>query len=243
MMTTTVSIGASDAARSRMLPPGSRTASASGAKRPSTPAAPSAAVVRKKSRRSSIGPSSRGAGSRNPAFTRKAGDLSLAYDDVDVPFPRHDLDGRAESPAVHAQVDAGLADTQVPDVEAFEPRGKHGAAQRQGALPRLDPESQSRLEQEQHAPCRPGLRPARHGIRYGLSLSSAREAAEQLGEATVLDRSAGVEQRAQHLRCVTGGAVASEPGRDERIVVRPHRAVVVAHGIEGGGPLGGGPVG
>src|SRR4029453_3803564 len=194
MMTTTVSIGASDAGRSRMLPPGSRTASASGAKRPSTPAAPRAAVVRKKSRRSSIGPSSRGAGSRNPAFTRKAGDLSLAYDDVDVPFPPHDLDGPPEPPPVHAQVAAGAPDapgapargaagppdTQVPGVEAFEPRGKHGAAQRQAALPRLDPESQSRLEQEQHAPCRPGLRPARHGIRYGLSLSSAREAAEQL---------------------------------------------------------------
>jgi hypothetical protein len=54
IMTTTVSIGAAPAGRSRMLPPFNLVASASEAKLPSAPAAPRAAVERKKSRRFSM---------------------------------------------------------------------------------------------------------------------------------------------------------------------------------------------
>src|SRR5262249_60325866 len=57
------------------------------------------------------------------------------------------------------------------------------------------------------------------------------EATEQLWEAAILDRAAGVEERAQDLRGPSRVAVSGEARSHQRVVVRPDRPIVVAHRI------------
>src|SRR5207247_6833610 len=81
----------------------------------------------------------------------------------------------------------------------------------------------------------PGLRDARDEVisRSRREAQVALEAAPEFGEPVVREAPAGLDERSYDLVRLLTQAVAGEALRDQRVVVRPHRAVVVAHRVVG----------
>ncbi len=78
---------------------------------------------------------------------------------------------------------------------------------------------------------RPRLRRAGDRIERRPLARPARKAAEQLGQPVEIDHLAGAEHRLEQPQRQVVEAVAGEAGRDERVVVRPDRSVVIRHRV------------
>src|SRR5581483_2239394 len=85
---------------------------------------------------------------------------------------------------------------------------------------------------------RPRLRRAGDGVRHGPALVAAREAAEELRHASEREVARGVDEDAEEGGRRVGLAVAAEAAGEDRVVVRPDRAVVVAHRVVAAAPDG-----
>ena len=91
-----------------------------------------------------------------------------------------------------------------------------------------------RLQHQVRRARRPRLGRARDRVAHGAVRGPAREPAEQLGQPEVVGRDRRVEQRGRDAVGRPGEPVPLQPGRDQRVVVRPDRTVVVAHRVVGG---------
>src|SRR5439155_24108991 len=132
----------------------------------------------------------------------------------------------------HPERDSRLVRAEIADVDALEPGRERGLDD--DALPReVGLEAEDRAEAEEHHAGGPGLRDARDEVIGGPRREAeiAREAAEELRQLRVREPPAGLHERAHDLGRLLAEPVAGEAVRDERVVVRPDRAVVVAHRV------------
>ena len=93
---------------------------------------------------------------------------------------------------------------------------------------------EARLEQVRDRARRPRLRLAGDGIGHRLVELRAREAGEQLRQPVVVEPRRRLEQPLEDRREVLVEPVAAQPEGDQRAVVRPDRAGVVADRVVGG---------
>ena len=103
-------------------------------------------------------------------------------------------------------------------------RGSDGRTITSRLLERVRAQAEPPLEQERDRAGRPRLRLARDRVRHRLVELRAREAGEQLRQAVVVEARGRLEQPLEDEREVLVEAVAAKPERDQRAVVRPHRA-------------------
>src|SRR5208282_5114715 len=88
-----------------------------------------------------------------------------------------------------------------------------------------------RLQDHKNAGGRPRLRITRHWIWHRAETRLAPEAAEKLGQTRSIELLACIEQTFEHLDDASAVARARESERRHRVVVGPHRTVVIAHRI------------
>ena len=91
--------------------------------------------------------------------------------------------------------------------------------------------SQTRLQQQKRGAARPGLRRAGDRVERGKRIGPSMEAADQFGETMKLDHLTQVECGHQDAPRVVRQPIAGESRGDDRVVVRPHRSVVVRHRV------------
>ena len=95
----------------------------------------------------------------------------------------------------------------------------------------IELEAQARLQQRQRRCARPGLRRAGHRIERRPLAERAPEAAEQFRGPTQVHIARRVIETRQEPLSFLSQSVSSEAEADQRVVVRPDRAVVVGHRI------------
>src|SRR5207244_2254983 len=131
-----------------------------------------------------------------------------------------------------AECDARIEEAHIANVDAIEPRRERGVEQEALRVQvRLHPEERAQAEKDH--PRGPRLRDARHEVvgRPRREPEIPLETAPELGKLRVRKAAAGLDQRAHHLGRLLALTVAREALNDERVVVRPHRSVVVAHRV------------
>ena len=110
--------------------------------------------------------------------------------------------------------------------------GHAGVDQADVARGRVERQAQHGLQQEERRAGRPRLRRAGDGIERRAAPGPAREAAEQLGQCGADPCSSAASNRPRTSRSTPRlEAVAREAQRDQRVVVRPDRAVVIGHRV------------
>src|SRR4030095_11799804 len=77
----------------------------------------------------------------------------------------------------------------------------------------------------------PRLGRAGDGIAGRSAVSEPRKAAKKLGQALQIEIARGFEKSAEYSRDFALCAVARQSQRDQRVVVRPDRAIVVGHRV------------
>ncbi len=95
-------------------------------------------------------------------------------------------------------------------------------------------DAQRGLQQGEERSRSPSLWRTGDWIKRRASSGRAREAAQQFGQTVQFQVGGGVEHGAEDSDRLVLGVIATEPGSDHRIVVRPDRAVVVGHWIIAG---------
>ena len=95
----------------------------------------------------------------------------------------------------------------------------------------IETEPETGLEHEERRGRRPGLRHAGDRIEDRTLCAAVHEAAEQFGQSPQVDIGRSGENPLKDARRLALEAVASEAGSDQRIVVWPNRAIVIAHWI------------
>src|SRR6184192_3707363 len=132
--------------------------------------------------------------------------------------------------SLEADVDYASADVKTRRLEAIDAVGKQ-RVERDSAAVESDRETEHRANAEERRGGRPRQRNTGNGIRRGCDARAPRLTAEELGDPPVgkgLGRRDHLRDRPRGARLV---AVARHPGRGERGVVRPDRAVLVAHRV------------
>src|SRR5690349_19170633 len=152
-----------------------------------------------------------------------------------VPAFREDRDAVAD--AVERQVDRGAADREAADREPVDADRQPRPVDVDLPAPAVDAQAEAGLQQHEDGPRRPGLRQAGDRVGDRRRAGGPAEAAEQLRQPHV-EPDGGLEQAAYEPDHALALAVAGQPRRAERSVVRPDRAVVVRHRVEA--PLPGG---
>ena len=95
-------------------------------------------------------------------------------------------------------------------------------------------EAQEGPQEQERGGRGPGLRRARRRVAARAGRTSRRSKPQNSSGRRVAERGRRVEQAARRPGCASvDEAVARQPGRDEGVVVRPDRAVVVAHRVVG----------
>src|SRR5207247_9093643 len=133
-----------------------------------------------------------------------------------------------------AEGEARVEDAHVANVDPLEPRRERRIEQEPlGVQVRLHAEE--RPQAQEHHSCGPGLRDARDEVVGGPRRKSqvALKATPQLRKLGVREAATGLDQGAHHLGRLLAVAVTSETLNDERVVVWPDRAVVVAYRVVG----------
>ena len=134
--------------------------------------------------------------------------------------------------ALEHEVDLGVAERQPCDLDPAQPARQRRPYDRKPLVKRVGAQAEPHFS-------RKGIEPAaqacggRHRVGHGLVELRAREAREQLRQAVVVEARGRIEQPLEDQREVLVEAVAAQPEGDQRAVVRPDRAGVVAHGVVG----------
>src|SRR5215475_6588963 len=95
----------------------------------------------------------------------------------------------------------------------------------------MDTHSEDRLKDQEHAGRRPCLRMAGDRIRHRTKVRFAMKTAEQLGQAAAAETDRRIEQAFEDANYPGAITTAREPQRSDRVVMGPHRAVVITHRI------------
>src|ERR1051325_10896183 len=133
--------------------------------------------------------------------------------------------------ATDDEINAGVPELEIAQDQVAEERRQARVAQADLARAGVELQPERRLDQRERRRARPGLRRAGDRIERRAAAAPAREAAEELGQAAQIHVGRRVEQALEHLLDGALEAVAGEPERDQRIVVRPDRAVVIRQRI------------
>jgi hypothetical protein len=152
---------------------------------------------------------------------------SLGDHDVDVAIAVEQGDADVVRVALDHEIDARSADLQRADREAFEARRQDRPVEHDARVQRVDLEAEAGLEQQEHRAGRPRLRCACDRIVRRPLVRPRPESAEQLRHAPQIEVERGVVEGAEQARALALVAVAGEAHGDQRVVVRPHRAVVI----------------
>src|SRR4029077_11782688 len=97
------------------------------------------------------------------------------------------------------------------------------------ARPPIEVDTEARLNKCEDAGAGPGLRRARDGIKCRRIEPAPWEAAKQLRQSPQVHIARSLEQPAEDLEDLGLEAIAGETQRNQCIVVRPNRAVVIRH--------------
>ena len=92
-------------------------------------------------------------------------------------------------------------------------------------------EAERRFQQAERRRAGPGLRRAGDGIEHRSAPPFALESAEQFRQPPQVHVAGGIEQGLEQMRHRMLQAVAREAERDQRIVVRPDRSIVIGHRV------------
>ena len=142
--------------------------------------------------------------------------------------------------ALEVQVDHPVADLQPRDRQPIQPGGQGGVVDLDQPLGGVDAQAQHRLHHQEDRPRRPGLGQAGDRVGDRRLARLAHEAAEQFGQPHLKMSGRAVDLAQQH-GDRSPLAVTGHPRRRQGRVVRPDRAVMIAHRIEAGLSLGQGP--
>src|SRR5262245_45972034 len=151
--------------------------------------------------------------------------------DLELPAPLQDLHRYVVGVAAHLEVDARLLELKIAQHHLVQERGQVRVAQPDLVRGRIELEPERRLDQRERGGARPRLRRAGDRIVRGPAPAAALEAAEQFRQAPHLHVGRRIEQALEHALDRAIEAAAREPERNQRIVVRPDRAVVVGHRV------------
>src|SRR5437667_3331683 len=97
--------------------------------------------------------------------------------------------------------------------------------------PPIEVDTEARLNKREHGGAGPSLRRARDGIKCRRIEPPPREPAKQLRQPPQIHMARGLEQPSEDLEDLSLQAIAGQPQRDQRVVVRPDRAVMVRHRV------------
>ena len=132
------------------------------------------------------------------------------------------------------QVDAGFAQPQVAQHDFIEENGQPWIAQADLRSLGIEFEPKRRFQQRERRGAGPGLRRASDRIKRRPAMALAAEAAEQFRQPPQVHIGRGVEQALEDVLDRMHQTVARQPERDQRVVVRPDRPVMIGHRIVAG---------
>ncbi len=142
-----------------------------------------------------------------------------------------DLHRHVVGMATDLEIDARLLELQVAQHDMVEEGGQARIVQADLVGHGIELQPERGLDQRERRGARPGLRRAGNRIERRPAAAAPPEAAEQLRQPLHLHVGRGIEQACEQALDRALQAVAREPERDQRIVVRPDRTVVVGHRI------------
>src|SRR4051794_4917042 len=158
--------------------------------------------------------------------------LACQHDrDLDLAARAQDLQRDVVAVTTDAQIHAGIAQSQIAQDHLVQERRQMRIAQANLAARDVELDAERCLQQREWRRAGPGLRRAGDRIERRAAPLLAPEAAEQFGQPPQVHVGRRVEQALEDMRHRMLEAVAREPERDQRIVVRPDRAVMIGHRI------------
>src|SRR5262245_40991616 len=170
--------------------------------------------------------------SNSPHFeTNRAGSMRQHDRHLDLAARAQHLERDLPVMAAKPQVDAGCAELEVAQHHLMQEFRQLRIAQADFAARRVKLQAKGCFQHGECRAARPGLRRAGDRIKHGTALALAPEAAEQFGQPPQIHIARGIEHAVEQVGHRVLQAVAGEPKRNQRIVVRPDRAVVVGHRI------------
>src|SRR6478672_8204071 len=151
--------------------------------------------------------------------------------DLDIAAPLENFDRDVVGVAAHLEVDARVLEVQVAQHHFVQERRQARIVQPDFVRGGIELQAERGLDQREGRGAGPGLRRAGDGVERRAAAAAALEATEQFRQPAHLHVSGGVEQAFEHPLDRSLEAVAREPERDQRVVVRPDRSVVIRHRI------------
>src|SRR5215212_10880880 len=135
---------------------------------------------------------------------------------------------------VDAQIDARLVELQIAQDYPIQELRQTRVDKADLASGGVELQTQRSFDQGEGCRARPGLRRARHRIVRRAAAAASLEAAEQFRQPAELHVGGRVEQTLEYALDGMLEAIACESKRNQCVVVRPDRAVVIGHRIIAG---------
>src|SRR5215475_4809224 len=151
--------------------------------------------------------------------------------DANGPLAAQELDRNAIAVAAGDQIDTALTEPQVAQLDLVEERGQARIGEADFAALRVKFEPERGLQEQERGGACPRLRRTSDRIERRTPPAPALEAAEQFGESPQVHIGCGLEQSFEYRFDRGLVSVARKTERNQRIVVRPNRAIVIRHRI------------
>src|ERR1700733_174422 len=150
---------------------------------------------------------------------------------LNLAAPAQDFQRYVVAVATDPEVDAGRAQFQFAQNHLVKERRQPRISQPNFTALRIEFEAKGGFQQCERRGARPGLWRAGDRVQRRSALLFALKAAEQFGQPPQIHVSGGVEQGLEHALDRMFEVIARQPERDQRVVVRPYRPVVIRHRI------------
>ena len=153
---------------------------------------------------------------------------------------RHDLHFTATPQNIHAhrlrvaferKVDTCVSDSQITNADMLQLFRKCRVMKIDPRLLRPNLQSQTRLQNHECRTCRPCLRRTSNRIKRRALSGSPSKPADQFRKSIERDFSRQVEQSRQHTKRKILVCTSQRAKGDQRVIVRPYRAVVIRHRV------------
>src|SRR6185437_4629164 len=151
-----------------------------------------------------------------------------------------DFDGNVSTMAPNLEIDCGSVELQAVKLDVIEERWEARVVEPYLLAFRIELQAERRLDKREGRGAGPGLRRAGDRVEGRSAVGLTTEAAEELGQSAQIHVGRCIEQTLEQGLDLALQAIPREPQGDQRIVVRPDRAVVVGHRIVAGFALGDG---
>src|SRR3984957_9480113 len=169
---------------------------------------------------------------REPGRTRRPCPSALLLDHhLSAPDPPQNVDRNIRSVALQEDIDSAFANGERANDGPIEKVRQCRAVKTDLLRVAIELEAQTSLQQRQRRSARPGLRGAGHRIERWALAEGAREAAKQFRRPTQVHIARSVKETRQEPLSFLSQSISSKAEADQRVVVRPDRAVVVGHRI------------